>query len=200
MNEWVFGTQLAAFGLFFWFLILVVWRVEVKHRKSRPRRKWNEKEPKDGVPSLLDYATGGFGDLVALPLLDFAVGTMVYREGVGSNVFLVALLVGIVAAYLFYRMATLMKRAAKDIDWWFRFLGVRIGWQSWGLGSAKVRVSLAGYVHLVYYAFQWAVAALGVWFVFIQREGWPVLAALGLFSVIVYLGTFGWDYKKGHFD
>lgn len=199
MNEWRFGAGLALIALLIWFLILIVWRMEVKRGKARPRRKWSEKEPKDGVPSLVDYATGGFGDLAALPFLDFAVGSIVYREGVGLNVFLVALLVGIVATYLYYRLATMVKRAVKDIDWWFRFLGIRGGWRSWVLGSAKVHVSSAGYVHFVYYTFQWAVAALGVWFVFIQREGWPVLAVLGLFGAIVYLSTFGWDLKKGRF-
>lgn len=158
---------------------------------GRPRVSW--KEFKDfgraagGVPGPWDYWTNGPADVFALPLINFAVGVAAYREGPDWNSVLVAGLLGFLVAYAFFRVATKQRRAERDIDWWFRF------------ADKRVRVSLAGYIHLVYFTFQADIAILGVGYLVTSRMTLP-LVTVGLAGAFLYLVAFVADKAEGHFD
>lgn len=158
---------------------------------GRPRVPWKEFKnlgrTAGGVPGPWDYWTNGPADVFALPLINFAVGVAAYREGPDWNSVLVAGLLGVLASYGFFRMATRQKRAERDIDWWFRF------------ADKRVYVSLAGYIHLAYFASQVGIAILGAGYLVTSRMTIPI-AALGLAGASLFVTAFLTDKAQGHFD
>lgn len=192
MNEWVFGAVLALAGLVLWGFMFLLWKGNVEGGMLiRPRVSWKEFKKlgrlADGVPGPWDYHTNGWGDVLALPLINFAVGVTVYQQGADWQAVLVSGLLGFLASYGFFRMATKPKRAAQDIDWWFRF------------ADKQVHVSLAGWIHLVYFAFQAGITALGVGYLVTSRMTVPI-TVVGLAGAFLYFTAFVADKAEGHFD
>ncbi len=181
-------------------------QIEIDLGNMRPRVPWKHFSPAKkafGVPGPWDYWTNGAGDVFCLPLFDFAVGMIFFQNqnDVYWWVRLAAIFVGVGCAYCFYRMATKLSRALADIDWWFKLQEVQGvgGLETFVLGRAKVDVSIAGWVHLVYYAFQWAIGLLGIWLAFVKGDGWPIFVAIGLVGVAGYAVTYVLDLAQGHF-
>ncbi len=160
-------------------------------------------EPRSSRREILgpwDYLTNGPGDVFALPLLDFAVGSMMYRQGASEVLLAAACFVGLLGAYYFWRTAIKYSRASQDKDWWFRFRGMRDGWSAKVLGASRVDMTTAGAIHLVYYAVQVAMASLAVWYFIILREGWMFPGIIGLAGALAYVSTYVIDLRQGKFS
>lgn len=196
MEEWAFGFVLAMAGLALWGSMFWIWREGVEGKVLglyRPRVSWREFKRlgrlADGVPGPWDYHTNGWGDVFALPLIDFAVGAAVYKQGVDWQAVLVAGLMGFLASYAFFRMATKPRRAKQDIDWWFRFKPT----------DKSVYVTLAGRIHLAYFALQTGIAVLGIGYLVTSRMPFPTMI-VGAIGAFLYVSAFVADKAEGHFD
>ena len=174
----------------------------------RPGISWDDfrKLPPVGKPKKVpgpgDYATMSRGDPIALLFMDFAVGTTMFRQGVDWQVILILALAAIAGTYIFFLWATKAKRAQKDIDWWFRFRGIReYGWLAGKLlPETRVKISIPGWIHFVYYWTQLVIFFLGLWYLLVDRSMTVPMAAVFIAALFGYFVAYIWDCKEGHFD
>ena len=154
------------------------------------------------VPGPGDYMTMSRGDPIALFFMDFAVGTTMFRQGVDWQVFLALAFVAVAGTYMFFLWATKTKRAQKDRDWWFRPLSFKqLGrFTKWFLPETRVKISIPGWIHFVYYWTQLVIFFRGLLYLFVGPSMTVPMVAVFIAALFVYFVTFAWDRGEGHFE
>lgn len=158
---------------------------ESRNGRIDQRVRHDPRNPLDSFLYLQDFWTNTWGDILGLSLVDYAV-TFLIQDTWPLDSFGIAACIGVGAiATAVFLVACLGKRHKPDAGY-----------------SKTGKVSLAARMHLLYFAVQVAVSAIGLWIIGLMLLGWipwTLGAFLGMGGGAVFILTFVLDVRTGRF-